>query len=89
MKRATSDSQGAVKLGPTTLYGNIKKLQEQGFIEEANERPDPSMDDSRRRYYRLTEKGKSALGAEMNRMNHLVRLGREQKITQMVQQSWA
>src|SRR6266568_5793670 len=63
MKRSAIDSQGAVKLGPTTLYTTIKKLTEQGLIEESSERPDPTLDDSRRRYYRLTAKGKSALGS--------------------------
>ena len=89
MKQAFADSQGVVKLGPATLYSNIKKLHELGLIEEASERPDPSLDDSRRKYYRLTSKGMSALGAEMERMNHLVRLGEEQKASRLVQPSWA
>ena len=83
MKQATADSLGAVNLGPTTLYTNIKKLVEQDYIEESDERPDPSRDDSRRRYYRLTSKGRAALGIEMERMNRLVSLGREQHIMQM------
>lgn len=88
MKQATSDSLGAVNLGPTTLYTNIKKLVEQEYIEESDERPDPSRDDSRRRYYRLTARGRAVLGSEMERMNRLVHLGREQHITQMAKPSW-
>lgn len=89
MKQATADSLGVVNFGPTTLYTNIKKLVEQAYIEESDERPDPERDDSRRHYYRLTAKGRSALGTEMERMNRLVSLGREQHITQLSRPSWA
>lgn len=89
MKQTTADSLGAVNLGPTTLYTNIKKLVEQDLIEESDERPDPSRDDSRRRYYRLTAKGRAALGSEMARMNRLVHLGQEQHVMQMISANWA
>ena len=75
MKQSIEDSGGRVKLGPGTLYGNIKKMIVSGLIEETNERPDPSLDDSRRRYYRLTARGISTLNAEMDRMSSLVTLG--------------
>ncbi|HMK12763.1 MAG TPA: PadR family transcriptional regulator, partial [Acidimicrobiales bacterium] len=69
-------SDGAIKLGPGTLYGTIKRLLAEGLIEEAEERPDPELDDQRRRYYRLTPAGAAAATAELDRLASLVRRGR-------------
>ena len=77
MKQAAADSQNAVKLGPGTLYSTLKKMLELDLIAETTERPDPQLDDSRRRYYRLTSRGQAALGAELERLNHLVQLGHQ------------
>src|SRR2546429_394169 len=77
MKQAASDSQNAVKLGPGTLYSTLKKMLELNQIAETAERPDPRLDDSRRRYYRITSHGRAALGAELERMDHLVQLGHQ------------
>jgi DNA-binding PadR family transcriptional regulator len=53
---------GRLALGPGTLYGTIKKLLEDGLIEDLGQ---PSgNDDPRRRYYRLTPKGRRALEIE-------------------------
>jgi hypothetical protein len=41
-------SGGAVKIGPGTLYGSIKRMLADGRIEESDERPDPRLDDQRR-----------------------------------------
>ena len=45
-------TNGSTKLGPGTLYTSIKRLLTAGLIEESEERPDPKLDDERRRYYR-------------------------------------
>lgn len=66
---------GKLKLGPGVLYGSIHKLLELGLIEESEERPDPHLDDERRRYYRITKAGRKAAQAEVSRMQELVRLG--------------
>ena len=50
-----------IKMGPGTLYGTIKRLLEARMIEESDERPDPELDDERRRYYRLTALGQRAV----------------------------
>lgn len=65
-------SDDAVRLDPGTLYRHIARLFDDGLIEEAGERPDPSLDDARRRYYRLTEAGRAVLVAEADRMASLV-----------------
>lgn len=69
-------SDGAITLGPGTLYGTIKRLLADGLIEETEERPDPELDDKRRRYYRLTPAGAAAATAELERLDSLVRRGR-------------
>ncbi|MDE3230871.1 MAG: PadR family transcriptional regulator [Chloroflexota bacterium] len=65
---------GKLKLGPTTLYRSIRQMLAAGLIAEAEERPDPELDDERRRYYRLTEKGRRVALAEMARLARLMRL---------------
>lgn len=65
-------SGGAVKMGPGTLYGSIKRMVADGLIEETDERPDPDLDDQRRRYYRLTGLGVQVCDAELERLQALV-----------------
>jgi DNA-binding PadR family transcriptional regulator len=65
---------GRLKPGPGVLYGSINKMLELGLIEESADRPDPHLDDERRRYYRITAYGRKAAQAEAARMRDLVRL---------------
>jgi DNA-binding PadR family transcriptional regulator len=67
-------TEGRLKLGPGILYGSINKMLTQGLIEESDERPDPHLDDERRRYYRVTALGRKVAQAEAQRMRQLVRL---------------
>jgi DNA-binding PadR family transcriptional regulator len=66
-------SDGHVRMGPGTLYGSVKRMLEDGLIEETAERPDPELDDQRRRYYRLTGLGEQVRSAELQRLEALVR----------------
>ncbi|MGH2504739.1 MAG: PadR family transcriptional regulator [Ktedonobacterales bacterium] len=66
-------TEGRLKLGPTTLYRSIRQMLAAGYIAETEERPDPEMDDERRRYYRLTDRGRRVALAEMARLARLVR----------------
>ncbi len=68
---------GKMNLGSGVLYGSINKMLEGGLIEESGERPDPHLDDARRRYYRITPLGLRVLEAEADRMRELVRLADE------------
>ena len=79
MQEVNRRSAGTVRLGPGTLYGPISRLLEDGVIEESEERPDPKMDDTRRRYYRLTKLGGRILAAETERLADLVRAARSTK----------
>src|SRR5271157_577647 len=65
---------GKLKLGPGVLYGSINKMLELGLIEESDDRPDPHLDDERRRYYRITPYGRKVAQAEAARMRELVRM---------------
>jgi DNA-binding PadR family transcriptional regulator len=72
MRDVAELSGGAVRMGSGTLYGSIKRMLDQGLIEEADERPDPTLDDQRRRYYRLTALGHRVGAAEHRRLLSLV-----------------
>lgn len=72
MREVESMTDGEVTMGPGTLYGAVKKMLNAGLIEETDQRPDPEMDDERRRYYRVTGLGAKALQAETARLERLV-----------------
>jgi DNA-binding PadR family transcriptional regulator len=80
MQEVTRRAGGQVKMGPGTLYGSIKRMLADGLIEEAGERPDPALDDERRRYYRLTSFGLQVLQAEVLRLQQLVRLAQSKQV---------
>ncbi len=68
---------GKLNLGSCALYGSINRMLEQGLIEESDERPDPHLDDERRRYYRITPLGLRVAQAEVIRLRQLVRLAED------------
>lgn len=70
-------TNGAVNPGAGVLYGTINKMLEQGLIEESDERPDPHLDDERRRYYGITAFGRLVAQAEAVRMRELVDIADE------------
>lgn len=72
MQEVAHSTAGEVRLGPGTLYGSIKRMLAADLIEESAERPDPELDDQRRRYYRLTDLGQRVARAEAGRLANLV-----------------
>jgi DNA-binding PadR family transcriptional regulator len=70
-------TNGQLTLGPGVLYGTIARMIEQRLIEESDDRPDPHLDDERRRYYRLTPFGRKVAHAEAARLRELVALAAE------------
>jgi len=60
------------KVLPANLYRRIRKLLEQGLIEESGHRPDPELDDERRRYFAVTPLGESVAVAEAHRLSELL-----------------
>jgi DNA-binding PadR family transcriptional regulator len=75
-KQVAEDSQGRVTMGTGTLYGSIKRMLADNLIEEAERRSAPEPDDERRRYYRLTTRGREALAAEVQRYARVVEVAR-------------
>ena len=73
-------TDGATRMGPGTLYGTLKRLLAAGLVEEADERPDPLLDDERRRYYRLTTLGRRVLEAESARMTTWLSAARAKRV---------
>jgi DNA-binding PadR family transcriptional regulator len=72
MQRIDEVTDGASRMGPGTLYGNLKRLLEDGLVAETESRVDPALDDERRRYYRLTVAGVRALEDESSRQKRLL-----------------
>ena len=80
IKEVDARTEGRVRLGPGTLYGSIKRMLAEGMIEESGERPDPELDDERRRYYRLTKFGRRVAVAEAERLSRLVSSARAKRL---------
>ena len=80
MREVTMRTNGEVQIGPGTLYGSIKRMVAAGLIEESDERPDPELDDERRRYYRITTLGRETAVAEARRMDRLVGIARAKRL---------
>lgn len=67
MQQVRRDANGRVKMGNGTMYGSLKRMLADDLIAAAGERVDPALDDERRHYYRITDAGRRALNAEMQR----------------------
>ena len=80
MREVAEHTQGKMRLGPGSLYGTIKRMLADSWIEETDERPDPELDDERRRYYRLTGAGRKVVRAEAERLEQLVSIARDKRL---------
>ena len=72
MQEVARITNGATRLGPGGVYTTIRRLLDDGLIEESDERPDEAIDDQRRRYYRLTGLGRAVVAAEAASLESLV-----------------
>jgi DNA-binding PadR family transcriptional regulator len=80
MQEVATITQGEIKMGPGTLYGTIKRMLEAELIEESGERPDPALDDERRRYYQLTDFGGRVASAEARRLAALLGVAQAKRL---------
>ncbi len=80
MKQAEYDSDGKIKMGPGTLYGNIKRMLADKLIEEAYEKTDNKPGSERRKYYRLTESGRKQLSMELERYSNAIELSKRRNL---------
>ena len=79
LKEVEEQTAGEVQLSTGTLYGIIKRLLGDGLIVESRHRPAED-DDSRRRYYRLTDEGRQVAVAEATRMEKLLARARSKRL---------
>ena len=87
MQDVAARTDGKVQLSAGTLYSSIRRMLEQGLIEELANSPDPSSTDERRRYYRLTRFGRRVAAAEVDRLNALVQQARATKVAESARSS--
>src|SRR5918995_5234794 len=80
IKEVARRTDGAIRLSAGTLYTLIRRFVQDGVIAESDERPDPALDDERRRYYRITDFGREVAGAEAKRLSALVETARARKL---------
>src|SRR5580704_18045396 len=80
MQEVGADTGGSLQLGPGTLYGCLKRMLSARLVEESDARPDPDLDDERRRYYRITDLGARTLRAEAERLASAVSAARAKRL---------
>jgi DNA-binding PadR family transcriptional regulator len=80
MRQVEEDTAGSLQLGPGTLYGCLQRMLAAALIEESDWRPDPQLDDERRRYYRISSFGKQVVRAEAKRLAAAVSAARARRL---------
>lgn len=80
MRQVAEDTGGSLQLGPGTLYGCLQRMLAAGLIEESDWRPDPQLDDERRRYYRISRFGARVVRAEAKRLAAAVTAARARRL---------
>ena len=73
-------TDGTLELEAGNLYRSIRRLIDEGLLDESDRRPAPDADDERRRYYRISAFGRRVLAAEMMRLRALVRLAEARRL---------
>jgi DNA-binding PadR family transcriptional regulator len=74
IKQIDEDSNGKIKLGPGALYTSIKQLRGRRLILEVEHK-----DDTRRRYYKLSDSGFKVLMEELEYYENAVLLARKRQ----------
>jgi DNA-binding PadR family transcriptional regulator len=80
IKEVRRRTAGDVELGASSLYAVLKRLLSDGLVIETDERPDPALDDERRRYYRLSKLGRDVAVAETRRLESIVAQARSKRL---------
>jgi DNA-binding PadR family transcriptional regulator len=80
MRQVSVDTGGSLQLGPGTLYGCLQRMLTAGLVEESEWRPDPQLDDERRRYYRISPFGARVVRAEARRLAAAVTAARARRL---------
>ena len=80
IKEVRRRTSGEVELGASSLYAVLKRMLADRLVVETAERPDPSLDDERRRYYRLTPLGRDVAVAELRRLESILLQARAKRL---------
>lgn len=72
LKRLEERADLGPRPGPTTLYRTLHELEDGGLLEPVEDRPDPALDDERRRYFALSKRGRAVLDAELSRLERVL-----------------
>lgn len=78
-KEVLANTDGQVKLWPAMLYGSLKQMVEAGLIAESERDPEEAEGDPRR-FYRITEEGREALAAELNRLAGYIQVAQDKRV---------
>lgn len=78
MRAVLDQTGGAVRLWPVMLYSSLDQMADAGLIEAVPASGRPPGESERRRYFRLTKRGRAALGAEADRLADLAQAARAQ-----------
>lgn len=80
MQAVEAETNGHMRIHIGSLYGSIRRMMDSGLIKETSERPDPDLDDERRRYYGLTHLGRRVLAAESSRLARALVIARKKRV---------
>jgi DNA-binding PadR family transcriptional regulator len=80
IKEVRRRTAGQVEIGASSLYALLRRLLEDGLVIETDERPDPALDDDRRRYYRLSPFGREVAIADVTRLESVILQARAKKL---------
>ena len=72
IQEVARNSDGHYRLGPGTLYDNLKKLMDAGWVADAPLQKRKSTKEDDRRFYTLTRKGSDTLSAEVDRLQSVI-----------------
>jgi DNA-binding PadR family transcriptional regulator len=78
IKEIANNSDGHYRLGPGTLYDNLKKLMVAGLVADApavsaSKRKRAQANEDDRRFFTLTNEGRDALAAEVERLQGVLK----------------
>ena len=80
MRDVAESTDGEVKMLPGALYRHLKRMLDDGLIEELDRRREDDHHDERRRYYGITPFGRETAEAEAERLARLVEVAREHRL---------
>jgi DNA-binding PadR family transcriptional regulator len=76
MQRVEEESGGAVVLQAGAMYRTLRNMLQDGLVEEFDDPAASAQDARKRRFYRISRRGRTIAQAEVDRLAQLVRLGR-------------